>query len=189
MHVKSQPANQSEQTGLWFQTEGEKRCCSTGSMRKIKSFLNIKAWRHVTVDKHITNMNRKTSIICPLFKKKVCRSYWGCSLGALESYSSSLHAGEHICYKLNIPNLYSSLVSSTQSVPVFAIWIPSNQSCDFLDVPPHGSYLGFPHISMGNCEIHLGSYRSEAFCLKLEGTRSSINNPYIARDLAFWYST
>lgn len=20
--------------------------------------------------------------------------------------------------------------------------------------PPHGSYLGFPHISMGNCEIH-----------------------------------
>jgi len=37
---QSQPANQSEQTGLWFQTEGEKRC-STGSMRKIKSFLNI----------------------------------------------------------------------------------------------------------------------------------------------------
>ena len=36
-------ANQSEQTGLWFQTEGEKRCGRTGSMRNIKSFFNIKA--------------------------------------------------------------------------------------------------------------------------------------------------
>ena len=45
---QSRPPTQSEQTGLWFQTEGEKRCWSTGSMRKIKSFLNIKAWRHVT---------------------------------------------------------------------------------------------------------------------------------------------
>ena len=49
---QSQPANQSEQTGLWFQTEGEKR-------QKIKSFLNIKAWRHVTVEALNINMNLK----------------------------------------------------------------------------------------------------------------------------------
>ena len=59
---QSRPANQSEQTGLWFQTEGGKRCCSTGSMRKIKSFLNIKARKHGTVN---TDMNMKISIICP----------------------------------------------------------------------------------------------------------------------------
>ena len=56
--------NQSEQTGLWFQTEGEKRCCSEGSMRKIKSFLNNKAWRHVPVE--TLNMNRNMSRIGPL---------------------------------------------------------------------------------------------------------------------------
>ena len=49
---QSRPANQSEQTGLWFQTEGERRCCSTGGRRKIKSFLNIKAWRHVPEAQH-----------------------------------------------------------------------------------------------------------------------------------------
>ena len=50
---RRRPANQSEQIGLWFQTEGEQRCCSTGSMRKIKSFFNIKSWRHVTVETQI----------------------------------------------------------------------------------------------------------------------------------------
>jgi len=34
-------------------------------MRKIKSFLNIEVWRHVTVEAHNTNMNLKLSIICP----------------------------------------------------------------------------------------------------------------------------
>ena len=43
---------------FWFQTEGEKGCCSTGSMRKINTFFYIKAWRHVTVDEEQnTNMN------------------------------------------------------------------------------------------------------------------------------------
>ena len=59
---QNRPDNQSEQTGLWFQTEGERRCCSTDSMRKIKSFLNIKAWRHVPVETLHTNMNLKMSI-------------------------------------------------------------------------------------------------------------------------------
>ena len=44
--ITTEPVS-AEQTGLWFQTEGEKRCCSTGSMRQIESFMNIKAWRHV----------------------------------------------------------------------------------------------------------------------------------------------
>ena len=60
------PTNQSEQTGLWFQTEGEKRWCSTGSMRKIKSFLNIKAWRHVPGETLHTHMNLKIGIKGPL---------------------------------------------------------------------------------------------------------------------------
>ena len=34
-------------------------------MRKIKSFLNIKAWRHVTVETQITNMNLNICILCP----------------------------------------------------------------------------------------------------------------------------
>ena len=53
-------------TGLWFQTEGEKRCCSTGGMRNIKSFLNIKACKHVTVETQYVNINLKMSIKCPL---------------------------------------------------------------------------------------------------------------------------
>jgi len=32
--------------------------------RKLKSFLNIKAWRHVRVEAHNTNMNLKMSVIC-----------------------------------------------------------------------------------------------------------------------------
>ena len=47
----------------WLQTEGEKRCRSTVSMRKIKNFLNIKAWRHVKVEAQNTNMILKMSII------------------------------------------------------------------------------------------------------------------------------
>ena len=62
---QSQPANQSEQTWLWFQTEGEKRC-----MRQIKSFLNMKSCKHVTVETRHTNMNLKMSIKCPL--KELC---------------------------------------------------------------------------------------------------------------------
>ena len=46
-----------ELTGLWFATEGEKRCCSTGSMRKIKSFFNIKAIKLVTVESKNISMN------------------------------------------------------------------------------------------------------------------------------------
>ena len=64
---QSQSANQSEQTGLWCQTEGEKRCCSTGSVRQIKSFLNIKAWRHVPGETLHTNMNLEMNIYI-LFK-------------------------------------------------------------------------------------------------------------------------
>lgn len=57
---------------------------------------------------------------------------------------------------LNIHRLVFESRLSSQSVSVFTIWILSCWSCDFLDVPPpNGSYLGFPDISMGNCEIHL----------------------------------
>ena len=65
---QSRPANQSEQTGLWFQTEGEKRCCSTDCMREINTFLNIKAYKHVTVTVEAQNtiMNMKMSRIWPL---------------------------------------------------------------------------------------------------------------------------
>ena len=56
-----QSQDQSEQTGLFrmggagaqterFSTEGEKRCCSTAGMRKVKRFLNIKACKHVLVE-------------------------------------------------------------------------------------------------------------------------------------------
>ena len=38
---QSRPANQSEQTGLWFQTGGEKRCCSTGSMSQERHYILI----------------------------------------------------------------------------------------------------------------------------------------------------
>ena len=40
-----------------------KRCYYTGSMRKIKTFLNIKALRHVTVEVQNTNINLKMNII------------------------------------------------------------------------------------------------------------------------------
>ena len=42
-----------------FQTEGEKRCCSTGSKRKIKSFLNSIN----IVEAQNTNMNLNMSMI------------------------------------------------------------------------------------------------------------------------------
>lgn len=43
---------------------------------------------------------------------------------------------------------------------------------------PYGSYLDFPPISMGNCEIHLERIEElqvPVFCLKLQGTQHSFN--------------
>ncbi len=78
-----------------------------------------------------------------------------CCFCSLESEILRLYMLENIfAPSWKSSNLYSSLVPGAHSVPVFAVWILSNRSCDFLDVPPHGSYLGFTHISMGNCEIH-----------------------------------
>lgn len=91
-----------------------------------------------------------------------------CLWGTFESSnSSSLHAGEHICSKwvdrLNIQRLvFKSRLQCSECTCVCCLdsqqsklWFSGCAPASPPLSPLNGSYLGFPHISMGNYEIHL----------------------------------
>lgn len=54
-----------QEPNIAFQTEGEYKCSSIDSVRKIKCCLTIKACKHVLIKAQNANMNLETSTIGP----------------------------------------------------------------------------------------------------------------------------